>query len=235
MPAPALSVDAAGVRLGKRDVLRSVSLTAASGEVTAVLGPNGAGKTTLIRACTGLQRLTWGKILVLGAPAGTPGANDAVGLMPQSVGAWSAVRPAELLGYLSKLYRNPLPAGELATSLGIDGFAQTPYRKLSGGQRQLVNLAGALIGRPQLIFLDEPTAGLDPHIRHRVWEIIDQQRKAGVAVVLTTHAMDEAERLSDHLVVLDQGQVVGDGTVGELTGGRKLEEVFLELTSAGQV
>lgn len=218
------------MRLGGRDVLDGVDLTAAAGAVTAVLGPNGAGKTTLIRSCTGLQELTAGSIDVLGVPAGSPGANDRVGLMPQSTGAWSGVRPRELLRYLASLYRAPLPPDAVMAELGITGFADTPYRRLSGGQQQLVNLAGAVIGRPALVFLDEPTAGLDPHARRVVWALIGRLRSAGVAVLLTTHAMDEAEQLADQVHLLDRGRLVASGTVAGLTATGSLEDLFLALT-----
>ena len=235
MPKPnALSVAEVRLRLGGRTVLDGLSLTAALAAVTAVLGPNGAGKTTLIRCCTGLLKPDSGTISVLGSGPGSPQANTRIGLMPQSAGAWSGVRPRELLTYLASLYTTPLPVAELCGVLRIDAFASTPYRRLSGGQQQLVNLAGAMIGRPELVFLDEPTAGLDPHVRHRVWELIADLRSAGVAVVLTTHLLDEAERLADHVVLLDAGRGVASGTVAELTGGSTLEARFLELTRPDQ-
>lgn len=232
MPKPtALSVTGLSLRLGGRKVLDGLSLAAAFAAVTAVLGPNGAGKTTLIRCCTGLLKPDSGAVSVLGAVPGSAAANDRIGLMPQSAGAWSGVRPGELLAYLASLYATPLPVGELCRELGIDAFATTPYRRLSGGQQQLVNLAGAIVGRPELVFLDEPTAGLDPHMRHRVWDLVVALRDAGVAIVLTTHSMDEAERLADQVVMLDAGRGVASGTVAELTAGSTLEARFLELTS----
>ncbi len=227
----ALTLTDVRLSLGGRVVLDSLSLNAAAGAVTAVLGPNGAGKTTMIRCCTGILTPESGRIEVLGAPAGSAGANDRVGLMPQATGAWSGVRPRELLDYLAGLYATPLPPGQVAAALGIDAFAGTPYRRLSGGQQQLVNLAGAIIGRPELVFLDEPTAGLDPHVRRQVWTLIRDLRAAGVAVVLTTHAMDEAEALADHVVLLDHGRPVAAGTVPELSAGRSLEQAFLDLTT----
>ena len=212
-------------------MLDELSLTAPAGAVTAVLGPNGAGKTTMIRCCTGLVEPSGGSVEVLGTPAGAPGANDQVGLMPQSTGAWSGVRPRELLDYLASLYTAPLPPSALIERLGIGSFAETPYRRLSGGQQQLVNLAGAIVGRPRLVFLDEPTAGLDPHARRSVWELIRQLRAAGVAVLLTTHDMDEAEQLADQVCLLDSGRLVAHGTVAELTAAGSLEQLFLSLTS----
>lgn len=229
----ALTLRGVSVRLGGRTVLDGLDLAADAGQVTAVLGPNGAGKTTLVRCCTGLLEPTAGTIEVLGRPAGSPGANDRVGLMPQSTGAWSGVRPRELLEYLASLYAEPLPPATVIDQLGLTGFAATAYRRLSGGQQQLVNLAGAIIGRPALVFLDEPTAGLDPHARRQVWQLIGGLRDAGVAVLLTTHAMDEAEQLADRVHLLDGGRLVASGTVAELTATTTLEDLFLSLTSPG--
>ncbi len=230
---PALALTDVSVRLGGRQVLAGLRFTAARGEVSALLGPNGAGKTTMIRCCLGLVGVDAGRIEVLGRSAGAPGANDRVGLLPQAAGAWSGVKPRELLAYLASLYTTPLPPALLLATLGIEPFADTAYRRLSGGQQQLVNLAAAIVGRPELVFLDEPTAGLDPHVRRQVWGLVGQLRAAGVAVVLTTHAMDEAEQLADRVTLLDSGRVVAAGTVAALTGGRSLEQVFLELTGPG--
>ncbi len=219
--------------LGGWVVLDGLTLTADLGAVTAVLGPNGAGKTTMIRCCTGLLSPDSGRVDVLGFPAGSPEANGRIGLMPQATGAWSGVRPRELLDYLASLYATPLPPSELIPALGIDAFADTPYRRLSGGQQQLVNLAGAIVGRPHLVFLDEPTAGLDPHARREVWTLIRSLRQAGVGVLLTTHAMEEAEKLADRVALINAGRLVATGTVPELTAGGSLEQLFLDLTTPG--
>ncbi len=231
----ALTLTDVRLSLGGRAVLDGLSLTAGSGAVTAVLGPNGAGKTTMIRCCTGLLVPDAGSIQVLDAPAGSPSANARIGLMPQATGAWSGVRPRELLRYLASLYATPLAPSELIGALGIEAFADTPYRRLSGGQQQLVNLAGALVGRPELVFLDEPTAGLDPPARREVWTLVGALRDAGVAVLLTTHAMEEAEKLADRVALLNAGRLVATGTVGELTAERSLEQLFLDLTTPGGV
>jgi len=229
--APALEVRDLTVRLGGRVVLDGLSLEAPAGALTAVLGPNGAGKTTLLRCCTGLVRPDAGEVRVLGEAPGSPAATAAVGLMPQSTGAWSGVRAVELLDYLASLYAHPLDVGALVARLGIGPYARTPYRRLSGGQQQAVNLAGALVGRPALVFLDEPTAGMDPHARRATWDLLRDVRAAGVSVLLTTHAMDEAEALADQVWMIDRGRVAAAGTVGELTvGGQSLETVFLART-----
>nr|WP_220483784.1 ABC transporter ATP-binding protein [Microlunatus kandeliicorticis] len=220
------------VRFGDRTALDDLSLTAARGAITALLGPNGAGKTTFLRCCTGLIRPSAGRVRVLGHPAGSPAATVGIGSMPQSTGAWSGIRPLELLRHLAGLYAHPLPVDALAARLGIDDFARTPYRRLSGGEKQAVNLAGALVGRPELVFLDEPTAGMDPHARRATWALLGELREAGVSLLLTTHAMDEAATLADRVHIVDGGRVRLSGTVAELTGdGRSLEDVFLASTS----
>ncbi len=152
--------------------------------------------------------------------------------MPQQTGAWSQIAARQLLRYLSGLYEHPQPANELIKRLGIDAFSSTPYRRLSGGQQQLVNLAGALIGRPELVFLDEPTAGLDVRAKRSVWEVVRSVRDAGVAVLLTTHDMREAAELADEVHIIDRGRITVSGTVEELTCHDDLETVFLAHTSA---
>ncbi len=230
-PVAALVVDRLSVTLGGRPVLDGLSLSADAGRLTAVLGPNGAGKTTLIRCCTGLLPADSGALTVLGRPAGSAEVAARVGLMPQSTGAWSGIKAIELLHYVAGLYAHPHDVDALVRRCGITSFARTPYRRLSGGQQQAVNLAGALIGRPELVFLDEPTAGMDPHARRATWTLLEELRAAGVAIVLTTHAMDEAQALADQVYIVDAGRVTVAGTVGELTAGdRSLEDVFLAHT-----
>ncbi len=231
---PALLVDDLVVCFDGRRVLDSLSLRADTGLLTAILGPNGAGKTTLIRCCTGLLTPASGALEVLGEPPGSPTNAARVGLMPQSTGAWSGIRAVELLSYLASLYAHPLDVSAIVERLGIGGFARTPYRRLSGGQQQAVNLAGALIGRPELVFLDEPTAGMDPHARRATWNLLRELRASGVSIVLTTHAMDEAETLADQVFIVDEGVVKVSGTVAELTAaGDTLEDVFLAQTRPG--
>jgi ABC-2 type transport system ATP-binding protein len=226
-------VDDLVVRFGSRTVLDGLALGAETGALTAVLGPNGAGKTTLIRCCTGLIRPSEGTARVLGLPAGSRMLAGRIGLMPQSAGSWSGIRAIELLRYLAGLYANPLPVPALIERLGLTDCAKTPYRRLSGGQQQAVNLAGALVGRPELVFLDEPTAGMDPHARRATWLLLRELRANGVTMLLTTHAMDEAEALADQVFIVDGGRVAISGTVRQLTkSGESLESVFLTHTRA---
>jgi ABC-2 type transport system ATP-binding protein len=232
-PDSAVRVDDLVVRFGGRPVLDGLTLQARTGALTAVLGPNGAGKTTLIRCCTNLIRPSVGTVEVLGQAAGSRQLAGRIGLMPQSAGSWSGIKAVELLRYLAGLYANPLPVELLVERLGLSECATTSYRRLSGGQQQAVNLAGALIGRPELVFLDEPTAGMDPHARRATWLLLRELRANGVTMLLTTHAMDEAEALADQVFIVDRGRVTISGTVHQLTkSGGTLETVFLTHTSA---
>ncbi len=230
--ADALVVQSLSVGFGGRAVLDGLDMRARRGGITAVLGPNGAGKTTLVRCCTGLVQPDAGTVRVLGGRPGDRVVLTRVGLMPQSTGAWSGIRAGELLRYLAGLYATPQDVDALVAELNLGPALRTPYRRLSGGQQQAVNLAAALVGRPELVFLDEPTAGMDPHARRATWRLLQRLRTAGVTVVLTTHAMEEAEALADQVFILDRGHVVVAGTVAELTcGGESLEDVFLSHTS----
>jgi ABC-2 type transport system ATP-binding protein len=231
-PDSAVRVDDLVVRFGRHAVLNGLSLEARTGALTAVLGPNGAGKTTLIRCCTDLIRPAAGTVEILGLPLGSKQLAGRLGLMPQSAGSWSGIKAIELLHYLAGLYANPLSVLALVERLGLGDCAKTPYRRLSGGQQQAVNLAGALVGRPELVFLDEPTAGMDPHARRATWLLLRELRANGVTMLLTTHAMDEAEALADQVFIVDRGRVTISGTVRQLTkSGNSLESVFLTHTS----
>jgi ABC-2 type transport system ATP-binding protein len=172
-------------------------------------------------------------VAVLGLSVDSPQLSGRIGLMPQSAGSWSGIKTIELLRYLAGLYANPLPVPALIERLGLSDCAKTPYRRLSGGQQQAVNLAGALVGRPELVFLDEPTAGMDPHARRATWLLLRELRANGVTMLLTTHAMDEAEALADQVFIVDHGKVTISGTVRQLTkSGGTLETVFLNHTGA---
>ncbi|WP_262852732.1 ABC transporter ATP-binding protein [Mumia quercus] len=219
MDFPAVEVAGLVMRYGDATAVDGLSLTVDPGTVTAVLGPNGAGKTTTIETCEGYRTPQEGKVRVLGLDPVRDAARlrPRVGVMLQSGGAWSASYPHEMLRYVSRLYANPLDVDALVERLGLGGVGRTPYRRLSGGQQQRLALATALVGRPELVFLDEPTAGLDPQARRATWELVDELRASGVTVVLTTHFMDEAERLADWVHVLDHGRLIASGTPKGLT------------------
>ena len=231
--APAVLVDGLSKRFGSVVAVDAMSWSADSGRVTTVLGPNGAGKTTTMECLEGLQRPDGGVARVLGVdPWRAPDAHRArVGVMLQDGGLPNQATPARALRHLAALYADPLPLEPLVARLGIDRFAGTTLRRLSGGQKQRVALAAALIGDPEVIFLDEPTAGLDPHARIDVWDLIRGHRDRGAAVIVTTHSFEEAQALADHVVIIAQGRVVGDGSLAELTkGSGGLEAVYFART-----
>nr|WP_179389074.1 ABC transporter ATP-binding protein [Psychromicrobium silvestre] len=199
-------------------VLSGLSLTAHYGQVTVLLGSNGAGKTTTLECAQGLQGRQGGTISLLGHD---PEHADAslrarVGVMLQDGGLPPAQRPIPLLQHVSGMYQDPWPVQELVELLDIASFSSTSIRRLSGGQKQRVALAAALLGRPEIVFLDEPSAGLDPQSRQLVFDLIRRLRSEGVAVVLTTHLLDDAQRLADYVYIIDDGRTVAEGTVPEL-------------------
>ena len=187
--------------------------------VLALLGPNGAGKTTTVEVCEGFQRPDAGVVRVLGLDPITDGATlrPRVGVMPQGGGAYPGVRAAEMLSLVAVCAARPLDVGWLLDVLGLTSVARIPYKRLSGGQQQRLALACALVGRPEVVFLDEPTAGLDPQARRLVWDIIARLREDGVSVLFTTHLMEEAETLADQVVIIDHGRAVAKGSPAELT------------------
>jgi ABC-2 type transport system ATP-binding protein len=199
-------------------VVSDVSLVAGRGEVTALLGANGAGKTTTIECAQGLQKRSGGTITLLGADPGTAGAElrARVGVMLQDGGLPPSARPIPLLRHIAGMYRNPRPLDELVQRLGIDTFSRTNVRRLSGGQKQRLALAAALIGNPEVLFLDEPSAGLDPQSRQLVFDLIGELRDSGMGIILTTHLMDDAQRLADYVYIIDAGRNVAEGTVAQL-------------------
>lgn len=230
--APTVVVDHLVKRFGVTVAVNEASWSAEEGQVTALLGPNGSGKTTTVECLEGLQVPTGGRVRVLGTdPAGADAEHRSrVGVMLQDGGLPSTVAAGRLLNHLATLYADPIPPPALKRRLGIDGFARTTVRRLSGGQRQRLALAAALIGRPRVVFLDEPSAGLDPHARLEVWTLIDELREDGVTVIVTTHSFEEAETLADRIVVMHTGRVVADGTVAEVAGDDTLETVYFRLT-----
>ena len=206
-------------RYGPVTAVDGLTLTAGAGQVTAVLGPNGAGKTTTIEVCEGYRRIDSGTVRILGLdPMRAAALRPRVGVMLQSGGIPPAVPALEYLKTLSRFHVKPHEPAWLLDIVGLSDLAKTPYKRLSGGQQQRLSLAAAVIGRPELVFLDEPTAGLDPQARHATWDLVSALRHDGVGVVLTTHFMDEAERLADHVVIIDHGRAVAAGSPGQLTG-----------------
>ncbi|MGW7353362.1 ABC transporter ATP-binding protein [Streptomyces sp. Z26] len=219
--APAVEIAGLVKRYGSEAAVDGLDLSVATGTVTAVLGPNGAGKTTTIETCEGFRRPDAGRVRVLGLDpyADAPALRPRVGVMLQNGGVYPGVRAGEMLRHMASLHAHPLDVTALGERLGLGGCGRTPYRRLSGGQQQRLALAMAVVGRPELVFLDEPTAGLDPQARRATWDLVRELRADGVTVVLSTHHMDEAEQLSDHVAIVDGGRVIAEGTPEELCRG----------------
>ena len=216
---PAVEIDGLVMTYGDKVAVDGLSLVMDRGSITAVLGPNGAGKTTTLETCEGYRRPQGGTVRVLGLDPQRQRADllPRIGVMLQAGGAWSGVRAMEMLDHMASLHAHPFDTAVLSDRLGLADCGRTPYRRLSGGQQQRLGLAIALVGRPELVFVDEPTAGMDPQARRTTWELLEEIRADGVTVVLTTHHMDEAERLADQIHIIDRGQLVASGTPGELT------------------
>ncbi|MGU3433199.1 ABC transporter ATP-binding protein [Actinomycetes bacterium M1A6_2h] len=210
-----------GVRKSYGDVaaVDGLDLVLGRGRVLALLGPNGAGKTTTVEMCEGFVSADSGDVRILGLDPATQSAQlrPRIGVMLQGGGAYPGSRAGEMLRLVASYSADPIDPSWLLSRLGLTDAVRTPYRRLSGGQQQRLSLACALVGRPELVFLDEPTAGLDAQARLLVWDLIDALRRDGVSVLLTTHLMDEAEQLADDLVIIDHGRVVAHGTPSELT------------------
>ncbi|HEY7147734.1 MAG TPA: ABC transporter ATP-binding protein [Streptosporangiaceae bacterium] len=217
---PALEISQLAKSYGQTAAVAGLSLRAERAKVTAILGPNGAGKTTTVEICEGYRKPDAGTARVLGLDPVRDAAalRPRIGVMLQAGGVPTAARAAEYLRVLARFYAHPIDPALLLDRLGLAGCARTPFKRLSGGQQQRLSLAAAVIGRPELVFLDEPTAGLDPQARHATWELIGGLRAAGSTVILTTHYMDEAERLADQVVIMDHGTQVAAGAPAELTG-----------------
>ncbi|KQY60697.1 ABC transporter [Aeromicrobium sp. Root495] len=206
------------MRYGATTAVDCLSLDVQPGTITAILGPNGAGKTTTIETCEGFRAPQSGTVRVLGLDpfVDATALRPRVGVMLQSGGAWSGSRAEEMLRHIASLHAHPLDVPSLVERLGLGSSGRTPYRRMSGGQQQRLSLAMAVVGRPELLFLDEPTAGLDPQARRATWDLVSELRDVGATVVLTTHFMDEAEALSDVVHIVDAGQVISSGTPAEL-------------------
>ncbi len=229
---PAVVVEDLRMRYGDKQAVDGLSLSVARGSVTAVLGPNGAGKTTTLETCEGYRRPQQGRVRVLGLDPQAQRRDllPRIGVMLQHGGAWSGVRAVEMLRHVARLHAHPLSVPMLVERLGLESCGRTAYRRLSGGQQQRLALAMAVVGRPELVFVDEPTAGMDPQARHTTWELLDELRRDGVTIVLTTHYMDEAEHLADQVHVIDRGRLIASGSPFDLTRGSGTSTIRLVVT-----
>ena len=224
---PAIEVSDLTVRYGDRVAVNGLSFRAMPGQITALLGPNGAGKTSTVETLEGYRRPTAGSVRVLGLD---PVAEHRqlvarIGVMLQSGGVATGMRPAEALHLSASYYDNPIDPDELLDLVGLADHRSSTWRSMSGGEQQRLSLALALVGRPDVAFLDEPTAGIDPSGRQLIRRIIAELRDRGVAVLLTTHDLEEAEKLADHVVIIDHGVVLADGTPTELMRAAQGDDV----------
>ena len=215
---PVVRLRGVSKRYGSTAAVSDLDLDVDRAKVFALLGPNGAGKTTTVEMCEGFVSPDAGSIEVLGLDpiADNARLRERIGVMLQGGGGYPAARAGEMLDLVAAYAADPLDPAWLLDTLGLTDAARTTYRRLSGGQQQRLALACAIVGRPELVFLDEPTAGMDAHARLVVWELIDALRRDGVTVVLTTHQLKEAEELADQIVIIDRGSPVASGTPAEL-------------------
>jgi ABC-2 type transport system ATP-binding protein len=218
---PALICTDLVVRYGELVAVDHLSFEAHSGEVVALLGPNGAGKTSTVEALEGYRAVAGGSASVLGLDPVRQHAAlvPRIGVMLQRGGVYPMLSATQVLHLFAEYYRNPADPDELLDLVGLGPVRKTRWRRLSGGEQQRLSLALALVGRPEVLFLDEPTAGVDPEGRITIREIVAEQRARGICIVLTTHELTEAERLADRVVIIDHGRLLAEGTPATLASG----------------
>ncbi|HZT17327.1 MAG TPA: ABC transporter ATP-binding protein [Gaiellaceae bacterium] len=223
------AVEVAGLqkRYGEHVALRGIDFTIEGGEVFGLLGPNGAGKTTTVEILEGYRDRDGGSVAVLGADPQRPprGWRERLGVVLQSSSLYPNLTVHESLRVFGGYYAHPRDPEEVTRIVGLDDKRDARVRTLSGGQKRRLDLGLALIGDPELVFLDEPTTGFDPGARRNAWETIRNLRALGKTVLLTTHYLDEAEQLADRVAVLRDGVIVRVGTPAELTGGTVETEI----------
>jgi len=219
--APAVECDGVIIRYGDTVAVDRLSFDAHRGEVLALLGPNGAGKTSTVEALEGYRPVAGGTVRVLGLDPGRDHAElvRRMGVMLQNGGVYPGLGPAQVLHLFAAYYDDPEDPDALLDQVGLTGARRTPWRRLSGGERQRLSLALALVGRPEVLMLDEPTAGVDPEGRIVVRDLIVAQREKGRCVLLTTHELAEAERVADRVVIIDGGRLLAEGTPAALASG----------------
>ncbi len=225
---PAVEVRNLVVRYGELTAVDDVSFAAHSGEITVVLGPNGAGKTSTVEHLEGFRPATSGSATVLGLNPirDHRKLTKRVGIMLQNGGIPTAIRPYELLSQYSGFFADPLDTDALLSTVGLDDRRRTPYRRLSGGEQQRLSLALALIGQPEVVFLDEPTAGVDLAGRDLIRSVVLDLKQRGVAVVITTHDLADAESLADRVVIFDHGRIVANGAPADLVSKGASDELL---------
>jgi ABC-2 type transport system ATP-binding protein len=226
-----ISVTDLRMRYGSRDALNGLSFEVFSGELFALLGPNGAGKTSTVEILEGYRRRTGGQVSVLGADPWRAGPRwrARIGVMLQETGPEPDLKVAECLRLYAGYYTDPWPADDLLELTGLASVASTRATQLSGGQRRKLDLALALTGRPEVLFLDEPTTGFDPAARHDAWATIAALKHSGTTIILTTHYMEEAERLADRVAVIKAGTLASQGPPGSLLANQPVATITFTL------
>jgi ABC-2 type transport system ATP-binding protein len=236
--AHAVEVDRLHVVRGGRDALDGVTLGVARGTVTGLLGPSGSGKSTLMRAIVGTQVVASGSVTVLGEPAGSPGLRRRVAYTTQSPAVYDDLTVRENVCYFARLVgAADVQADDVVELVGLGDDAGSVVSRLSGGQRSRVSLATALVGRPELLVLDEPTVGLDPLLRRDLWASFARLAADGATLLVSSHVMDEAERC-DELLLVRGGRLLARGTAAEIrarAGGESMDEAFLRLVETGAI
>ncbi|MFC9325473.1 ABC transporter ATP-binding protein [Kitasatospora sp. NPDC057015] len=231
---PAIRVTGLTVLRGGRPVLRDLGLEVARGSVTGLLGPSGCGKTTLLRSIVGVQKTAAGHVEVLGEPAGGAGLRHRVGYVTQAPSVYGDLTVAENLRYFATVLGAPKDDPKrVVTEVGLTGHEHDLAARLSGGQRARVSLAAALLGRPELLILDEPTVGLDPVLRQDLWRLFRDLADTGRTLLVSSHVMDEAARC-DRLLLMREGRLLADDTPAELlrrTGAADVDSAFLTLVA----
>lgn len=235
-----LSIRNAAKRFGQTEALRDVSLNLRRGEWLGLLGPNGAGKTTLVRSVSGRVRLDRGELSLLGQPVkgSDSTARDRLGVVPQELAIYPLLTARENLHVFGRLHGvSPRDINERAdwalAWTGLGDRASEPVKRFSGGMKRRLNIACAVLHKPQVVLLDEPTVGVDPQSRQRIWEMLDQLRTDGASLLLTTHQLDEAQQVCERIVIIDHGSIIADGSFDDLVrehldGGRQLTITFVD-------
>ncbi|WP_405017754.1 ABC transporter ATP-binding protein [Kitasatospora sp. NBC_00070] len=234
-PAPAIRTSGLTVVRGGHPVLHGLDLEVPAGSVTGLLGPSGCGKTTLLRSIVGVQRISGGRVEVLGAPAGSAGLRSRIGYLTQAPSVYGDLTVAENLRYFAAVLG--APAGDpdrVAAAVGLTAHRDHRAARLSGGQRARVSLAAALLGRPELLVLDEPTVGLDPVLRRDLWQLFRDLADAGSTLLVSSHVMDEAVRCDRLLLMRDGRLLAADTPAGLLarTGAADVDAAFLSLVGS---
>jgi ABC-2 type transport system ATP-binding protein len=228
---PAIEARGLGMRYGDREVLRGIDLVVPHGMVVGFLGPNGAGKTTTVEILEGYRRRSAGQARVLGMDPATGGRElrERIGIVLQETGHNPDQTARETVRQFAGYYRRPRPVQEVLALVGLEEAADRRVRALSGGQRRRLDVGLALVGDPELVFLDEPTTGFDPAARRQAWEVITGLRELGKTILLTTHYMDEAQALADRVAIIAAGRIVAEGTPAQLAAAQRSTHIHFTL------